>query len=159
MEPAQKGILTPFLPLSGRTWCVNAFSLRFYVVLLQSGRDTTSERVPHRRCGKPMFDFYMRFHAGHTPPWSRIVLNPVSLLSRFCVSAARLIYFGVPPGAGANGAARNPGFRLRTVGCRWYRIGIIAQGIFWAVTHRFISHFSSLIRSSDALFEGVVLLQ
>jgi hypothetical protein len=70
--------------------------LRFYVVLLQSGRDTTSERVPHRRCGKPMPGFYMRSEAVHTPPWSRIVLNPVSLLSRFCVNAARLIYFVVP---------------------------------------------------------------
>ncbi len=63
--------------------------------MLQSGRDTTSERVPHRRCVKPMFGFYMRFEAGQTPPWSRIVLNPVSLLGRFCVNAARLIYVGV----------------------------------------------------------------
>jgi hypothetical protein len=81
--------------------------LRFYVVLLQSGRDTTSERVPHRHCGKPMFGFYMRFEVGQTPPWSRIVLNPVSLLGLFRVNAARLIYFGDP-------LEREPTARLET---------------------------------------------
>ncbi len=54
-----------------------------------------------------MFGLYMRFEARHTPPWSRIVLNPVSLLGRFCVNAGRLIFFGVP-------VEREPTARLET---------------------------------------------
>jgi hypothetical protein len=96
LGPSHIGLFPTFLSLSARTRCSKAPPLRFYVVLLPSGRDTISERVPHLRCGKPMFGFYMHFEDGQTPPWRRIVLNPDSLLGRCRIKAARLIYFVVP---------------------------------------------------------------